>query len=360
LYHVVACDPIQGGKDGALPPKLAAMKQDAPIVDAPINDPDASGDLMASYLAEVEAVAQAQPDETVVDPHIEDLIESEKRQDQLNEEEGAIFPRDPDAVSNGPTDEDIERGMIVDPDEEGDPNAQVAPAPVNQDPIDATVAALRTANPNLSLKAALTLAEQALGTAEPAPKVDDTPPPPAVTDLRTELKELRAKHLKMTREYADDSEFETVEARILEIENDLIPAAQQFEQQNQVQIAEAFEQHAARAVELYPDAAKEGSPLYNRMAQIHNDLEATGNPLVNAPDKALKIAQMAANELNIAPKTKQATAPAKTGTRSPAPMTRPLGDANARTSAPRQTRVEQVIDSIDSPEAFEKLVMAMR
>ena len=334
------------------------MKQDAPIIDAPINDPEASGDLMADYLREVEAVAQAHPDETVVDPHIEDLIESEKRQDQLAEEEGAIFPRDPDAVSHGPTDEDIERGMIVDPDEEADPNA--APAQ-RQDPIDATVAALRAANPNLTLKAALTLAEQALsevpGTA--VEKVEDTPPPPAVTDLRAELKALKAQHLKMTREYAEDSEFETVEARILEIENDLIPAAHDYEQQRQVQIAQTFEEHANRAVELYPDAAKEGSPLYNRMADIHDALEATGNPLVNAPDKALKIAQMAANELNIAPKTKQAPAPVKTGTRSPAPMTRPIADAHSRTSAPRQSRVEQVIESIDSPEAWENTIRQM-
>ena len=332
------------------------MKQHAPIIDAPINDPEASGDLMADYLREVEAVAQAQPDETVVDPHIEDLIESEKRQDQLAEEEGAIFPRDPDAVSHGPTDEDIERGMIVDPDEEADPNA--APAQ-RQDPIDATVAALRAANPNLTLKAALTLAEQALGTPETVEKVEDTPPPPAVTDLRAELKALKAQHLKMTREYAEDSEFETVEARILEIENDLIPAAHDYEQQRQVQIAQTFEEHANRAVELYPDAAKEGSPLYNRMADIHDALEATGNPLVNAPDKALKIAQMAANELNIAPKTKQAPAPVKTGTRSPAPMTRPIADAHSRTSAPRQSRVEQVIESIDSPEAWENTIRQM-
>jgi hypothetical protein len=334
------------------------MKQDEPILDAPINDPDAAGDLMSSYLAEVEAIAQAKPDETVVDPHIEDLIEAEKRQDQLAEEEGAIFPRDPDAVSHGPTDEDIERGMIVDPEEEGDPNAAPEQSQAtHQDPLDATVAALRAANPNLSLKAALTLAEQALGTDEPAPKVEDTPPPPAVTDLRTELKALKAQHLKMTREYADDSEFEEVEKRILEIETDLIPAAQDYEQQKQVHIAQEFEQHAARAVELYPDAAKAGSPLYNRMAEIHDDLEATGNPLVNAPDKALKIAQMAANELQIAPR--RAAAPVKTGTRSPAPMTRPLADAHSRTSTPRQTRVEQVIDSISSPEDFEKLVRAM-
>lgn len=339
------------------------MKQDAPIIDAPINDPAATGDLMADYLREVEAVAQAQPDETVVDPHIEDLIEQEKRQDQLAEEEGAIFRRDPDAVSHGPTDEEIERGMIVDPDEEADPNAaqsQDQPTPATpQDPLDATVAALRAANPNLTLKAALTLAEQALGTTETVEKVEEAPPPPAVTDLRAELKALKAQHLKMTREYADDSEFEAVEARILEIENDLIPAAQDFEQQKQAQVAQAFEEHANRAVELYPDAAKEGSPLYNRMAEIHDALEATGNPLVNAPDKALKIAQMAANELNIAPKLKQAPAPVKTGTRSPAPMTRPIADAHSRTSAPRQSRVEQVIESIDTPEAWENTIRAM-
>lgn len=339
-------------------PILAAMKHEAPPVDAPINDPDATGDLMSSYLAEVDAIAQAKPDETVVDPHIEDLIEQEKRQDQLNEDEGAIFPRDPDAVSHGPTDEDIERGMIVDPEEEIDPNADPDQSQAtHQDPLDATVAALRAANPNLTLKAALTLAEQALGTPETAPQVDVAPPPPAVTDLRAELKALKAQHLKMTREYADDDAFEELEKRIVEIEEDLIPAAQSYEQQRQVEIVQTFEQHASLAVDLYPDAAKAGSPLYNRMAQIHDDLEATGNPLVNAPDKALKIAQMAANELQIAPR--RAAAPVKTGNRSTAPMTRPLADAHSRTSAPRQTRVEQVIDSISSPEDFEKLVRAM-
>jgi hypothetical protein len=333
---------------------LALMKHAAPV-DPPINDPSAATDELSAYLAEVEAIAQAQPDETVVDPHIEDLIEAEKRQDQIAEDEGALFPRDPDAVrSDGPTDEDILRGMEVDP--INDDGQSPAPA-AQQDPLDATVAALRAANPQLSLKQALTLAEQALGVDEPVQQVDDTPPPPAVTDLRAELKALKAQHLKMTREYADDSEFEDVEKRILEIETDLIPAAQQFEQQRHVQIAHEFEQHAARAVELYPDAATAGSPLYNRMAEIHDDLEANGNPLVNAPDKALRIAQMAANELNIAPR--RATAPAKPGTRSPAPMTRPLADAHSRTSAPRQTRVEQVIESISSTEDFEKLVRSM-
>jgi hypothetical protein len=327
---------------------------------APTPDPDAQPDAVTDYLAEVEQIANTPP-EDFVDPQIEAQIERDNREAQLDKEEGGIFSRDPDA-DGLPTDEDIERGMQVDDlteeDEDQQPTTQGVVEP-DQDPLDKAVAALRAVNPKLSLKEAVAIAEQVVnpGTAD-APK-DDTPPPPAITDLQNKLEQLEDQLLDMVIDYADAEQIKEVRDEIKDIRKNQLPAAQEYEQQQQAQVAQTFEHFAEQAVNLYPEAAQEGSALYTRMEQIHNDLEATGNPLVNAPDKALKIAQMAANELNIAPK-RAGAAPAKTvttkGTRSPAPMTRPIAGASQRTTTPTVPRVDQAIDAINSPEAWEKFV----
>jgi hypothetical protein len=328
---------------------------------APTPDPDAQPDAVTDYLAEVEQIANTPP-EDFVDPQIEAQIERDNREAQLDKEEGGIFSRDPDA-DGLPTDEDIERGMQVDEvteeDEGQQPTTQGVVEP-DQDPLDKAVAALRAVNPKLSLKDAVALAEKVVNPdAPPAAEHEEVTPPPAVTDLKSELKSLKQEHRKLLRTYADDAEIDAIEARMDEIEENLLPAAEQYQVQQQAQVAQTFEHFAEQAVSLYPEAAQEGSALYTRMEQIHNDLEATGNPLVNAPDKALKIAQMAANELNIAPK-RAGAAPAKTvttnGTRSPAPMTRPIAGASQRTTTPTVPRVDQAIDAINSPEAWEKFV----
>ncbi|RRJ97798.1 hypothetical protein Ga0100231_004895 [Opitutaceae bacterium TAV4] len=62
----------------------------------------------------------------------------------------------------------------------------------------------------------------------------------------------------------------------------------------------------ADAVALYPDVALAGSKLVERMEEIDRDLEETGNPLFSDPNKFLRVAQMAANELGIAPRSKKA------------------------------------------------------
>jgi hypothetical protein len=91
---------------------------------------------------------------------------------------------------------------------------------------------------------------------------------------------------------------------------------------------------------MYPDAEKEGSPLYKRMAEIHAIMEANGDDTIHHPQKALLIAQMAARELRIAPRavTAPSSPPAQrtatTRARGVAPMTAPLAPRGARTTAP--------------------------
>lgn len=65
-----------------------------------------------------------------------------------------------------------------------------------------------------------------------------------------------------------------------------------------------FAQSEVKAAEFYPDAAKPESPFGQRMKEIDDALQETGDPLFNDPEKPLRIAQMTARELSIAPRRK--------------------------------------------------------
>ena len=71
-----------------------------------------------------------------------------------------------------------------------------------------------------------------------------------------------------------------------------------------------FTKSESKAVDLYPFVTDPASPGAKRMAQIEATLKANGDPLYYSADKPLKLAQMVAAELNIAPRNKSAT-PAK-------------------------------------------------
>lgn len=72
---------------------------------------------------------------------------------------------------------------------------------------------------------------------------------------------------------------------------------------------EGFASSSAKAQELYPFAADPNSPGGKRMIEIDAALKANDDPLYYSPNRPLKIAQMVAAELNIAPKKKGPPAP---------------------------------------------------
>lgn len=82
--------------------------------------------------------------------------------------------------------------------------------------------------------------------------------------------------------------------------------ADQRQAQEATAYESAFTASESRAAELYDFAAKPDSEGGKRMVEIDNLLKANGDPLYNSPDKPLRVAQMVAKELAIAPKRKGA------------------------------------------------------
>jgi hypothetical protein len=78
--------------------------------------------------------------------------------------------------------------------------------------------------------------------------------------------------------------------------------ASSFGDPNSTQFKAAVAASKQTALRTYPDCGNPNSPLSKKMAEIGDRLEAQKNPIVYSYDAPFKVAQMAANELGIAPK----------------------------------------------------------
>lgn len=215
----------------------------------------------------------------------------------------------------------------------------------DDDEVGRLALAFKKRNRDWTLEQAMEAARDQLGVktpektaaTEPAKPKSDLPQTVEATDAA--IKELRAARRKANAElkFEEASDFgDKVEDMILHRSN--------LERQIERQEVEAtrtysakFTQSEAKAIDMYDFAAKPDSPGGKRMKEIDSDLEATGNPLFNDPNKPLKVAMMVANELNIAPRKKGApAAPAKPATPSAPPQAKKqvLPSGNSRTTVP--------------------------
>jgi hypothetical protein len=268
-----------------------------------------------------------------------------------------------------PTEADLEAGDRVDDVETNGDDAPATPAAPAVDPVEALTKTLRAANPKLTLAQAALKAEEIIGEGATAPNEDGEPAAAAAPDadlpsadaLMAERRELDKAWRKSVRDMDDDEKIDAMEQRIAEIDA-LIPQAKVADVQRVEAVTTAYEAAAQKAIAAYPDAAKEGTPLYNRMAEIHSDLEASGDALISDPNKALIIAQMAAKELLIAPR--KATASAKVtppGPRGSASVmsAMPAAGSQRRTTAPVIPAVAQQVEKIDSPDAYNNFIRSL-
>lgn len=176
-------------------------------------------------------------------------------------------------------------------------------------------------NRDMPMEEAINRAKAQLGIKPEKEGAKETEQPPVNPDMpqtiegvKTKVADLRAQRKKAQTEL----NFELVNDltdQIEDLHNHSFELQRRDEKQ-QVAAATAYDRQFSasegRAVELYEFAGDPKSVGGKRMAEIDSDLEKNGDPLFNSPDKPLKIAQMVAAELSIAPRRKGApVAPAK-------------------------------------------------
>ena len=170
--------------------------------------------------------------------------------------------------------------------------------------------AMKKENPKLSLAQAEAKAKDALGIAEEDPaktvaKPSTAPELQTVEAVDAKIKELVALRTKATKDDLDFAEADRLTNEIEALREQKSTVREQVSQKATQAQAEYDQQFAAaetKAAGLYDFVKQAESAGFKRMAEIDRALESNKDPLFNAPDKALVIAQMVARELAIAPK----------------------------------------------------------
>lgn len=230
------------------------------------------------------------------------------------------------------------------------------------DKVGRLAAALMKRNRDMQMEEAVAKAKIQLGI--PAEKTADAPAKPK-SDLpdTVELVDSTLETLDGEREKAlTDLRFEDVakiDRKIRSLDRHRVSLERAAERQ-QSEAAHSyhstFTQSEAKAADLYPDASKADSAFGARMKEIDADLEANGDPLFDDPTKPLRIAQMVAREMNIAPKKKGApAAPAKAAAAAPAAPAAKKGvvpSGASRTTPPAVNAKPAIVTKIESAKSL--------
>jgi hypothetical protein len=185
----------------------------------------------------------------------------------------------------------------------------------DSDKVGRLATALMKRNRDMPMEEAIEKARKQLGVKTEAPKgeVTEANPPgfPDTVDATTaEITKLRAERKEANTNLNFEKATELSD-KIEDLHNHRFKLERQGERK-QADAEKAYNQQFAtsesRSKELYDFAGNPESPGARRMAEIDADLLTNGDPLYHSPDKPLRVAQMVAAELNIAPRKKGAPA----------------------------------------------------
>lgn len=192
---------------------------------------------------------------------------------------------------------------------------------------DAAVLKLMSRNQDMTLEEAISKVKGSSPTAPEAQAADVAPAVAAASALEALNTEWDQKkqELKAAQEDFDHEKAAQLQGEIFELMEKRMEAkaakAQADVAQSQAWDAKVA-QYEADTVRLYPAAAAPNSQLNITMQAIYATMQATDDPTLYRPDMQLKLAQMAAAQLNIAPVV-NTPAPVATPSQAAAPQ-RPL------------------------------------
>jgi len=324
------------------------------------HDPDLGATDLDSYRELVDNLQNGQAQA------VEEESASEDANDEDSGEEGAESEESEEgseAEDGEESDEDEEEEAVEEEAEES--AAQTRFRIRAADKVEATALDLRKRNPEWSLETCLAKAKLVHGE-EPAQEADeaqDAGLPKTVSDTKAKIRELLAKKAEAFEnlDYAEGARFESeiedlrdhMDAlRVNEVEHETV-------QQHAYQ--EAVQRSQKKAVAIYPDTTDANSALVKRMEEIDRQMKADENPLYYSPEKSFKLAQMAANDLGIAPRNPQKAAAKPPGKKANAsrPIQPASGSARTATPASASTKLESAIDGIQSMDDYETMVESL-
>lgn len=137
--------------------------------------------------------------------------------------------------------------------------------------------------------------------AEPTPK-SDLPETVETVDVEIERLDALREQAMVTVNFEEVAKIDRQLRKLDRHRTDLERLGERQKVEQAASYDTAFSSSEKQAVKLYDFADKPESHGGKRMAEIDADLEANGDPLFHSPDKPLRIAQMVAAELKIAPR----------------------------------------------------------
>lgn len=215
---------------------------------------------------------------------------------------------------------------------------------------------IRARNPDLTLEQAIGMAKgkdeaSAPTTAEPTPEEIESQ-----LDAKAHEKASAMKAL----EFDKAAQLELEMADLTKAYRRADKVATEKAEFRKVAVQEEMEKAKKQAVNYYPDTAKKDSQLTKKMYEIFDVLQDTKNPLVNSPELPFRLAQMAANELGIAPQEGKPKTPAPSP--SPARRSQPTiqpASGNARTNSPQPLTAKDVLSKIEDVDQFRALMASI-
>lgn len=237
----------------------------------------------------------------------------------------------------------------------------------SDDPVELRAMELKSRNRDMSLEEALERAKKELGkdneaSGDEADAEVNAELPDTVEATETEIDRLNKEHTAAMRDDLDFEKADELNAQIRKLERhigDLKLAKLQEESRQASAFTEKLEASKTKAIELYDFVTKDG-PEVARMEEIDRQLKEAGDSLYESPEKPLRIAQMVARELNIAPRGKQVKAPATPASGSPPRKKVPVQPASAskRSQTPENNTGQQLdeqLEKITSPMDWEEM-----
>jgi len=314
----------------------------------------------------INTAAPKPPAQPVVEetPAVEEAA-PETPQDPVGEE----TPTEPEANPQGEAAQEPES-------EEGDDSGDGPVTPISgkrahlrlpeTDQVGRLAAALMKRNRDMPMAEAVAKASEQLGVkpaasqeAESAPEVPGFPKTVQEVDALTKQRLADYKRAMTEVRFEDAADIQAELLGLTQHRSNLERNAERQSTQAAAKYDSDFSQSEAKAVDLYPFAADPKSPGGKRMMEIERALEQNGDPLFHSPNKPLRIAQMVAAEMNIAPKSK--TPPAKPAAAPVAPTQKkgvlPAGSSRSTPPAANQPpAIDARIKAVNNPYELRKLL----